>query len=324
VLAGSAGMFGGGAFSGTLVDCTVTGNSANFGGGAHSSTLVRNWIARNAASQKGGGIVESLATNCVLMNNISTNDAGGANLSLLNNCTLTGNSATNYGSGATESTLLNSIIYFNNSRYGGQNYDSALRNCCTPHVFGGVNSFTNEPRFVDVQAGNLRLQPSSPCINAGDNAWTDDEPDLDGNPRHAGGTVDIGAYEMQSPGSSLSFAWAQQYGFPTDGSADLQDQDGDGLNNLGEWIAGTDPTNNASSLRILRVTAAPATIVWSSVTNRSYVLERSTGLVAPTEFAPLMEGIPGQSSTTSFTDTNNVGPGPMFYRVGVPDPRHQP
>jgi hypothetical protein len=147
--------------------------------------------------------------------------------------------------------------------------------------------------------------------------------DLDDNPRVVKGTVDIGAYEFQGSGSFISYAWLQQYGLPTDGSADFLDPDHDGLNTWQEWEAGTNPTNALSALKITSTTRTnnpPGFVVtWQSQNTRMYYLQRSTDLTQ-SAFSTIQADIAGQAVTTSYTDTNAVGPGPFFYRVGVKFP----
>jgi len=43
-----------------------------------------------------------------------------------------------------------------------------------------AGNFTNDPAFVNLAAGDLRLQTNSPCINAGWNAAGAGPVDLDG------------------------------------------------------------------------------------------------------------------------------------------------
>jgi len=301
----SATGYGGGASSGTLYNCVLTANSAQFGGGAHGDS----------------GADVSTLYNCILSSNSAASQGGGAYGVTLYNCTLTGNSAVFGTGGAVESTLFNCIVYFNTGP-NGANYccGTTMNYCCTTPDPGGVGNITVAPLFVDYTSGNLRLQSNSPCINAGNNAYVTTATDLDGNPRIVSGTVDMGAYEYQGIGSRISYAWLQQYGFPTDGSADFADPDHDGMNNWQEWICRTDPTNRLSVLRLL--SAAPAgpsaTVIWQSVAGVNYCLERSTNLGSP--FAPVATDVMGQVGTTTYSDTNAVGAGPFFYRVGVPRP----
>jgi hypothetical protein len=304
---------GGGAFSSTLYNCTLSGNSsADYGGGAYSSTLCNCLLSGNTAS--GGS--RTMGQQHVDV----PGEGGGAYGGTLYNCTLTGNSATNYGGGAFSSTLYNCIAYFNSATNGANcDTNSILNYCCTTPGPGGIGNITNEPLFLDLAAGNLRLQSNSPCINAGLNACVTNSTDLDGNPRIVSGTVDIGAYEYQGSGSAISYAWLQQYGLPTDGSADFLDPDGDGMNNWQEWRCLTDPKNGLSVLQMLAPTNGVSGVLvqWQSVTNRSYWLERATDLGAQPAFQTLATDIAGQTPTTSYTDTNAFGGGPYFYRVGV-------
>jgi parallel beta-helix repeat protein len=304
VLRGNSGSYGGGAYQGSLNNCTLTNNSAASGGGAYSGTL----------------------DNCALMGNsvlaYSSYGAGAYNCTL-NNCTIASNSAAGtfpYGGGAYSGAAINSILYFNTASNGPNYYLTGQNYCCTTPEPGGIGNITNAALFVNLAAGNLRLQSASPCINSGDNAFISGPTDLDDNTRVVHGTVDMGAYEFQGVGSVISYAWLQEYGLTTDGSADFLDSDHDGLNNWQEWLAGTNPTNASSELKITSTTATvnPAGLVvtWQSQNTRKYYLQRSVDLAQP-GFSTIQGNIAGQLGTTSYTDTNAVGPGPFFYRVGV-------
>jgi len=310
--------FGGGTFGSLLNSCALTENSAEFGGGTFGGTLNGCTLSDNQANWAGGAYGGTL-NNCTLRGNWA-GWGGGAYYSTLVNCTLADNWADYYGGGAYYGSLTNCISVFNAATVGDNHWNSILNYCCTtPLPRSGLGNIASAPLFADYSGGDLRLQHNSPCINSGANTYAPPGPDLDGQPRIAGGTVDIGAYEFPSPPSVLSYAWAQQYGFPTDGSVDYSDSDSDLLNNWQECVAGTIPTDVLSALRLFSLTtdASGITVSWQSVSNRTYFLEHATNLGAQAPFSLLTSNIIGQTGVTSFTDTNAIGKGPFFYRVGV-------
>ncbi len=155
-------------------------------------------IAANHAKVQGGGAYGGTFNDCLFTGNSATN-AGATYSNVLNNCTVVGNSSLLGVGGAHSAILNNCIVYFNTGQFPGNQVQCTMNYCCTtPDPASGSGNITNDPVFVDRPAGNLRLQSSSPCLNAGNNALAPAGPDLDGNQRIYNSTVDIGAYEYQS------------------------------------------------------------------------------------------------------------------------------
>jgi hypothetical protein len=301
-----------------LYRCLVTSNSAAYtGGGSASAVLSSCLIAGNTAPTGGGSYLDGALENCTVVGN-TAGTAGGVffgSLPTLDNCIVMFNTATN------------GPDYFT----GGSGRLPAINyTCITPLPTNGFGNFSNAPMFVDAANGNFHLQSNSPCINAGDNVIAPNGAfsnlphpvgniDLDGNSRIVGGTVDVGAYEFQSPQSLISYQWLQHYGLPIDGSADYLDADADGMNSYQEWRAGTDPTSVASALRML----PPVNIMngvllqWQGVAGKTYAVERSTNLLNQPAFQAIATDIPGQSGLSSCVDTNAPEHSLAFYRIRV-------
>ena len=318
------GVFGGSPFGASiLTNCTIAGNSASSsGGGAYGGTLIACSISNNTAGN-GGGTCGSILNNCLVSGN-NAGSGGGIYGGMVTSCTVVFNVATNSGGGifgASGAWCYNSILYYNSAPTGSNNIGTKLYNCCSLPDSFDTAGITNDPVFVNTAAGDFHLQSNSPCINSGNNAYVTGPTDLDDSPRIGGGTVDIGAYEYQTPVSQISYAWLQQYGLPITNNIDYADLDGTGFNVYQDWIAGLNPTNALSVLAMLP--PAPANnptglvVTWGSVSNRTYFLQSSINLGAQPAFTTIHSNIVGQVGTTSYTDTNATGNGPFFYRVGV-------
>ena len=206
---------GGGAYllAGTVSGCTIIGNDstylANEGGGvfmANAGSLVRNCLIRgNKAQRYGGGIYLNIAgatvENCTVVENINGMPYAGGGV---------------YQSAG---TVRNTIVWNNTSPQSWLHSPNwylsggTASNCCSPSYWlpaGSGNTAAN-PRFRDRTAGDFRLSPGSPCIDAGTNG-VGGATDLDGNNRTNNGVVDMGAYEFTPTALQCSLWTTNQLG----------------------------------------------------------------------------------------------------------------
>ena len=118
-------------------------------------------------------------------------------------------------------------------------------------------------------------------------------------------------------GNGLPDAWERQY-FGRIGVDPNADPDGDGMSNLDEYRAGTDPTDSNSNFRISGVRVLPGggvLLSWPSVMNRLYSVVRSTNSL--TGYQPIAAGILATPPTTTFHDTNATSARTYFYRLSL-------
>lgn len=112
--------------------------------------------------------------------------------------------------------------------------------------------------------------------------------------------------------------WLAAYGWTNNfDAAEASDTDGDGFTAGQEYIAGTDPTDTSSALRILDMRMAPPQITLLSATNRLYTLYGRPDLAAG-NWVPVSNqtDISGNGSLLTLVDTNTPAVN-WFYRLSV-------
>ncbi len=186
---------------------------------------------------------------------------------------------------------------------------------------GGAGPYT-----FNVTAGNLppglSLSPGGlvsgvPTVSSN---WTFTVTTTDTN-----GCAGSQAYTLAITGLTPFQAWQVLYFGSTTNSAAAPgvDFDGDGFTNLQKFLAGINPTNSATSLRIISVTTTGINVQvgWTTVGGKSYVVQSAPSAGGSytddfTDASPVI-AIPG----TGYSITNYVDPGgatnnpPRFYRI---------
>jgi hypothetical protein len=116
----------------------------------------------------------------------------------------------------------------------------------------------------------------------------------------------------------LPVAWELQ-NFGHLGIKPNADPDRDGMSNLQEYLAGTNPNNANSVLRVTTGSFASegtnASLTWNSVTTRFYYPQKTLDLTTPVWMDTglgLVSPFAGSTTTAGLTDTNAPA---RFYRV---------
>jgi hypothetical protein len=101
---------------------------------------------------------------------------------------------------------------------------------------------------------------------------------------------------------------------PADGGSDL---DGDGMSNRAEYIAGTDPANAASYLKISSIAAGGgATVTFGAISNKTYSIQYSEGLAGGV-WAKLKDIVAVRTNRIETVFDPNFTTN-RFYRVATP------
>jgi len=122
---------------------------------------------------------------------------------------------------------------------------------------------------------------------------------------------------LDTDGDGLPDSWELQY-FGDLSKTGSDDPDNDGMSNLQEFVAGTDPTNAMSALRITSIALNGIDVLVSFTTssNKFYELQDNDD-VATLDWYAVLTDIPGTGGIVTVTVPNAADVPNRFYRVKV-------
>jgi len=129
----------------------------------------------------------------------------------------------------------------------------------------------------------------------------------------------LGAPPVDSDGDGLADAWELQH-FGNLNSNGAGDPDNDGVSNLREFRAGTNPTDPSSRFEVVEITKVPngISIQWTSQADRRYRVRRSSDLLAaPESYVAVQANLAATPPMNQFIDTTTGTNAQFFYLIEI-------
>lgn len=129
----------------------------------------------------------------------------------------------------------------------------------------------------------------------------------------------LGTAPVDSDGDGLADAWEMEHfgNLNQNGSGDF---DGDGVSNLREYRAGTNPADPNSIFEVVEITRVPngMALQWTSQPGRSYRVRRSDSLLTPVAgYTVVKSGLTATPPMNHFIDFSAAGRAQAFYLIEI-------